>query len=283
MVARICLNCSEELAGKFCHVCGQRDSDLRVSFWRLVGDALKETFEIDGRIPRTLRYFFTHPGFLVREYLAGRRIRYSSPVRLYIFTALVCFLTLGLVWEAEFEFSADDEGNATIGVTTVTDAPSEASAAENALEPKGSDNWFEQRVRGNISRLAGLSREERARRLTSAIFDATPTVLTVMLPIFALILKLFYWRRRYIEHLIYALNIHALALALVAIAAPFGGGWPVFLAFLGIQVHVVISLRRVYEQSWLKTIMKYVFLAFVYLFLAGITASATLAVALLRV
>ena len=50
----ICLNCNTPLGGPFCHVCGQRDDDLRRPFLALSNELLADTFQWDSRILRSI-------------------------------------------------------------------------------------------------------------------------------------------------------------------------------------------------------------------------------------
>jgi len=57
-----------------------------------VGDDLVRFFlRVDGRFLATLKGLLT-PGFLTREYLAGRRERYEKPLRLFIVTLALTLL-----------------------------------------------------------------------------------------------------------------------------------------------------------------------------------------------
>ena len=69
-----CRNCQTPLAGEYCANCGQRNLDLERPIWSLVGDVLKETFEVDGRTWLTLRTLFRYPGKLTSDFLDGRRV-----------------------------------------------------------------------------------------------------------------------------------------------------------------------------------------------------------------
>ncbi len=46
-------------------------------------------FFYDSKFQKTFVPLFTKPGFLTREYLEGRRIRYVHPLRLYFFVSFV--------------------------------------------------------------------------------------------------------------------------------------------------------------------------------------------------
>lgn len=87
-----CPNCGAELSDTYCARCGQKDVDLERPIWRLVGDLLEETFDVDGRALRTLRALLLQPGMLTSEFLAGRRRYYTPPLRLYLVISVSFFL-----------------------------------------------------------------------------------------------------------------------------------------------------------------------------------------------
>jgi hypothetical protein len=118
-----------------------------------------------------------------------------------------------------------------------------------------------------------------------------PTVMFLLLPVFALLLKLVYVRRGwfYSEHLVFALHTHAfvfLVFAVAAVLVGFSGGAPwastaaTVLAF-GIPVYVFVAQKRVYGQGWGKTAVKTLLLLFLYssLFSTGMVLAVLLAAA----
>jgi hypothetical protein len=70
--------------GAFCHACGQERGPGAVTIRALVADVADEVLSLDGRLVRTFRTLLFRPGVLTREYLAGRRVGYFSPFRLYL-------------------------------------------------------------------------------------------------------------------------------------------------------------------------------------------------------
>jgi hypothetical protein len=100
-----CRNCQSSLAGAYCPVCGQRDIDLERPVWNLVGDLLKETFEVDGRTALTVKTLFLNPGKLTAEFLDGRRRTYTSPLRLYLAISISFFILAA--WAASSGFLLD--------------------------------------------------------------------------------------------------------------------------------------------------------------------------------
>jgi small-conductance mechanosensitive channel len=110
---------------------------------------------------------------------------------------------------------------------------------------------------------------------------SSPTALFVLVPVFALLLKLFYVRsgRGYLEHLIVALYSQSfLMLVLLASflllivvnqwpATGYVSGWLQILLWLWMAVYLWLTQYRVYAQGVVKTSLKYIVLGSIYFWL----------------
>jgi len=131
--------------------------------------------------------------------------------------------------------------------------------------------------------------EQNPKSLSDALLDYIPKMMFVLLPAFALSLKLIYLRskRFYIEHLIFSLHLHAFLfllltlILLVELAVPRAAAAATPLAVIAALLYPYFAMRVVYKQSWGKTFVKYNLLAFNYLFLAAFTFLGALAAAFL--
>ena len=92
-----CLNCGTELKGPFCYYCGQPDKNFMRFFPALLRDLLDDLLDLDSRFMRTLKPLMLKPGRLTRDYMDGRRFRYTPPMRLYIFSSIAFFLLAALL------------------------------------------------------------------------------------------------------------------------------------------------------------------------------------------
>jgi hypothetical protein len=92
----VCANCHAALAGEYCATCGQRHEPHVHTVAHFASEALESVSHADSRLWRTLWYLLARPGFLTREFFAGRRVRYLPPFRLYLVISLVFFLVVGL-------------------------------------------------------------------------------------------------------------------------------------------------------------------------------------------
>ena len=91
-----CPNCGATGVGRYCPACGQEQGPHVLSLRHWGARLVDEYFSLDGRLPRSLVALFLRPGFLTREWFAGRRVRYTPPLRLLLLSTVFLF-TVGLV------------------------------------------------------------------------------------------------------------------------------------------------------------------------------------------
>jgi hypothetical protein len=107
---RRCENCGSPLFGDHCFACGQPTKGLVRHFSSILGDFFDTVFNIDSRVLRTIGPLLYNPGYLSLEYFAGRRVRYVTPMRLFLFLSLVAFFAV------QGSISYDEDGDAKGGV-----------------------------------------------------------------------------------------------------------------------------------------------------------------------
>lgn len=86
----VCPNCGATGAGAFCSRCGQRWSE-RITFKGAWRESLTRLTELDFRLLRTFLALSTRPGAMVREFIDGRRIGYTHPLK-YAFIVITIFV-----------------------------------------------------------------------------------------------------------------------------------------------------------------------------------------------
>ena len=74
-----CKNCGTRLQGMYCHRCGQYALDIEQPFWKYFKQYFENMYQFDSKIWTTLRLMFTRPGFLTREFNAGKINSYMHP------------------------------------------------------------------------------------------------------------------------------------------------------------------------------------------------------------
>jgi hypothetical protein len=90
-VETACANCGATLQGAYCHRCGQKNwGDHGWSLGHFLHELFHEFTHVDSSILATFRTLF-RPGELTAQYLAGRRIAFVNPIRLYLLVTAVFF------------------------------------------------------------------------------------------------------------------------------------------------------------------------------------------------
>ena len=246
-----CLNCGAAESGAYCPACGQRNSDLQAPIGELLGEVVEESLGFDSRLRHTLPLFLARPGALTREYNAGRRARYTSPLKLYLVASVLFFLAA----------ARGHPGVVQIGGKDGKDLPQ--VQRQLAKQPPTLGNRFAAAVLAKAEELQKRDPQHTGAlqdTLSALFFEMLPKAMFVLLPVFALLLKLFWWssRRFYAEHVVFALHEHAFAMVLLALAAVVPGDhdWADLLVMIAIPIHLFVALRTVFEQGRLRTLLK---------------------------
>ena len=119
-----------------------------------------------------------------------------------------------------------------------------------------------------------IMRAEKA-QVGAFIVKNLPIMMLVLIPLFALILKLLYVRRNflYINHVIHAFHLHSFAYFIYGITLIFTyfiiesdglRNTINFLIFVAVTTYAYASFLRVYKQGWFKTLIKFNLVGFIY-------------------
>jgi hypothetical protein len=273
-----CPNCGAALSGPYCSSCGQRQVDLDRPFRERSGEVMESFLSFDTRILRTLWPLISRPGWLTLEFLAGRRARYIHPFKLYFAFSVLLFLALAFSGYMAVRIgSTDDQGVAGIQIDNGSDEQEgDDDPAEESEEPS---------FLGRLFRPVGELAANDPDRLNRLFTDRFAKSVILQVPIFAVLLRVLYWRRRYVAHLVFSLHLHSFAFLAMTVGlvrdwstgAPEGQGWGNAVAMSVIAAYRFFALRRVYGQGRFMTVLKMGVLLVGYLLALIVTMALTLA------
>jgi len=203
----------------FCPACGQSVKVFSRPWFEIARELLVETLDFDGRMFHSMRLLLTRPGFLSQEYNSGKRVAYTSPIRIYLVISLLFFLVLPVIMPTPTNVSPDHK----VSVD---------------LYSKG---------------------------------------MFVLLPVFALILKLFYRRFFYLDHLVFSVHLFSVSYVVFALLLPLESLADRYLVIALIQLvlmlylagYAVTALHRVYGESWPRSALKFLGLLLLFLPVLG--------------
>ena len=329
----IVLNCGAELQGKYCHVCGQENLELKESFGHMMNHAISDYFHFDHQFFHTLKPLLFKPGFLTTEYMGGRRAQYLHPVKMYIFISIVYFL---LYFRTGHQIVNMNETNDNPVKTEKSIDSTKKAIASNAYIPadakkkiehdldkekaglkkggvikkeevdsnRGPNKWFHpttddtsfaqylvnqkklpQDEQDNIllkmwnhkvydykAKYASQARE----MFMEDIQHNTPKMMFLLLPLFALMLRVAFWKNRkfYVEHLIFSFHFHCFLFLFMGILILLEWFIPsnwiavtgslTFVWVLYTIWYIFKSLRVVYHRNVFRTITKMIGVGFMY-------------------
>lgn len=278
--AAICANCAAALAGPYCSQCGQRHEHAIHSFWHFMREGFEDLTHADSRLWRTLGALAWRPGFLTREFLDGRRVRYLPPVRLYLVLSVAFFLIAGILSRHLGSHPVQlVEVNSSGAISSHRVATSTALAHQVCTQVAQGTilGWLGPRFEPSCE----ASIENGGRNISEALLHDVPRAMFLFLPLLGLVMKGLYRRRRYVEHLLFFLHDHALIFLVLAVYALAGLVLPVaVMSVLGealwiyVALYFFVSMLRVYGEGWLTTAGKLVALSLVYLLLGGLMLAA---------
>ena len=113
--------------------------------------------------------------------------------------------------------------------------------------------------------------------------DDLPLLMFVLLPMFALLLKIVYVRRLYFDHLLFSLHLHSAAYVILAMMLPLEE--PAnrhiilmiaqFVLFVYFLAYFIIAVRRVYQSDWLAVALKSAVVLFGYMIVVSVVIENT--------
>lgn len=311
---RVCANCHARLDGEYCSACGQRHEPHIHTVAHFAGEAFESLSHADSRLWRTLWYLFSRPGFLTKEFFAGRRVAYLPPFRLYLVLSVLVLL-LSTLAPGSSGVVGPQPGTSSTPAQAAPLPPQASQALEEASKDSGvqlaesADNPQGWRLRiDGIDEFCrafdhpetgepGIEKRDKVRQFcwrlrndTSALFTALghslPKAMFIFLPLLAAVMKLMYWRpkRYYVEHLLFLVHNHAAGFLLIVLLflfsyIPWLGDFTPLASFIAMGYmawYIFRGMRNVYGQRGWLTFLKYTVLGFSYMITALFTLLLTL-------
>jgi hypothetical protein len=218
----------------------------------------------DSKFFKTLIPLITKPGFLVNEYNNGKRNKYLTPVKLYFFLSFLYFFLSfnfgGVIETSVMEVRGKGSNDSNLRQETIfvyhfdtTSTVQKYDSIQSTLPANQRDGsistWYNRRFIGKLEKWKG--NYTMFSETLNEKFNATiPQIVFLLMPFVALLLKLFYLKRKIylIDHLTFSLNLHAFVFLLLSI-------------FLGIDM-LLVDFQDLSSLLFLILLLTYIFVAF---------------------
>lgn len=293
--AHRCPNCGGAVRARFCGDCGQSRHDHSRSMLEVVHELIAHHLFLDGKMMMTLAALLLRPGLLTRAFIEGRRVRFVSPIRLYLFASFAFFLALWISGFAMIQFhiphravaflSSQDQGKDAAAepmrydgsdgpvieiLRPARDGEGLPDAIKAQLKLHEDIESAKEHSAGDAKTLAFLRRVAdgfsvalaHPRALNPVLDEWLPRLLIITLPFTALLLALFGRKRGlyFVDHVTFALHLQAFLFAIGLIVIFVHVLWPALSLgwplFLAFSVYSYLAYLRTYPGNWLWAAIK---------------------------
>lgn len=292
-----CPNCKHTFAEgeNYCPGCGQENHIPNQPLKHYILELIESLLHLDSKFFFTVSTLLTKPGQVTRDYCDNKRARFMPPIRLYVFTSFVFFLILQFETRSKIEepspelnvpppqltdtlFNSND--STPLPLSSDNDKISEINIFKFSLTQEdlktlkhstpaqidsfliceqATPNYFNRRLIAQIIRW-NEQNFQLLENFKTKILKFSSASLFFLMPVFALILYLLYWKRKknYYEFLIFSIHYHILVFIVISILFvlqelfDLNAIWTVFTVF-GIYLYLWISLKNHFGQSKLKS------------------------------
>ena len=252
-------------------------------------------FSLDSRFAHTFKPFLFNPGKITNAFIEGKRVYYANPIRWYLVISIFHFFFMAKMFQPTVK---DMQQRSFFGLEVELD---EVQFDSLYNLPDTSDSWpfsdSRQKLVNHLVMHSSLTDNEiydslrfkrswinefttkkaiRISRETTASINGyllrqIPIIVFFILPIFALLLKLFFWRKGlYIKHLIHSIHIHSFYFFILGWVWIFSiwiedfedFGLPISIIIT--TVYIVVSFKNVYGVKLIWSTLRLLMIGLLY-------------------
>lgn len=288
-----CPNCHTVFADEhsnYCAHCGQENHTHKLPIKHFAMELVESFTHFDTKFLTTFKDLVLSPGLVIQKFNDNKRARYVPPIRLYAFTSFAFFLVLALSFGKKVEKESvridsiiQKEHGGQVGLFHQTrmdsttsvilrDAPNLTNVLiDSVLRARNIEtDWFNTRILHTIIRLQ--KGELSVGDIYNKFIKSFSYSIFILMPVFALILMLFYRKRNYFyaEFLVFSIYYHTFIFGVLGILMlinrlfMFDSSTVFSVLAVCIFPYLGLAIKRVFGDSNVKTLVKGVLLSLVY-------------------
>ncbi|MBV6479714.1 MAG: hypothetical protein HGGPFJEG_02506 [Ignavibacteria bacterium] len=256
MNSEVCASCGESLTGKYCQKCGEKKFDKsEFTVMNYAGQLLYNLTHFESKIWKSLYLLCFKPGEITINYLKGKRIFYVKPVQFFLLVNIFYFFVLNYVGYDVFTSSPDDYMNKDLMGSIFTALINNKVKSEN------------------------LSFDEYTMDFYNHNYIQSKLLIILMIPMISLALYFLYPKSKklFFEHMIYSTHYLTFILFFITVFLNlifllaylikklffnedsgfiFQNEFGMAVTAITASIYAYLSLKKVYGQSELLTIVK---------------------------
>ena len=306
-----CKNCNQKYRKNFmfCPHCGQQTKE-QLTVGLLFYNTIINYFSFDARFFKSIQPLLFKPGYLARAFIDGKRSTYLHPAQLYLFISVLFFFLIttlvvsdnikeldntilntslvlpknedSLIEKSQLisktdsleRFAVENSNSITLGKfsSKKLDSLIGLKAPEKqilmAMGMKENAGFLMKKF---FAQGLKLYKQRSAGTLLNTINETLPIAVFVLLPIFAFLLKLFFFSKGgYANHLVFSFYFFSFVFFVLTLQFVINliidiQDWIDFLVILSIGIYLSVSVKQFYQIGWSSSILKTTLLTFFFL------------------
>ncbi|MBL7139198.1 MAG: DUF3667 domain-containing protein [Bacteroidales bacterium] len=257
-----CQNCGEELAiaTKYCPFCGQKKILKEdYTFKRLLKESIFDFLHIDAKLFNSIFPLLFRPGYLTKQWLAGKHVRYFKPFKMFLVISILYFLLASINEHYIIKWATTEQERAGSIGFTFSNFPDSVNRPSNEIIAPDETMDYMDRQAEKFDKMGNG-------KITEYLTKNISKLIALLVPLVALLLKLIYIRKKklYYEHLIFTLHIHAFiflfAVIIELISMTTGYFMNYWIVMPLILIYIFVALKRIYKQKFFMTLLSNILL-----------------------
>ena len=168
-----CRNCATPITSNFCPECGQ-SAHVHHSLLHLIEEMAHGLWHFDAKGWRTIPLLFAFPGELTRRYIDGQRVRFISPLALFLFSVFFMFFAMSF---GSDHHNVTENGKVTaeqVGIEVKKGVKEELDATKKQIAKLQNDIAAAQKAGKNSDALTEqLQQEQSSQKQLETLIDAS--------------------------------------------------------------------------------------------------------------
>jgi hypothetical protein len=292
-----CSNCNQsfDVVSNFCPNCGQENHTHKLPIKHFLFEFIESLTHFDAKVFLTLKEMVAQPGLVTKNYNSNMRARYVPPARIYIFMSFIFFFLISVLYnktikedtkklevQMQSQLAKNKMAFGQIGLfhktridsvifrSLITLKPITNTGIDSLFKSKNIEtDWINTRI---VHTFIKITKGEAS--ISDIYFKFIKYIsysILILMPFFALILKLFYRKLNlfYSEFLVFSIYFHTFIFAVLVIFILFNkfiysNDSIITGVLLSIFIYLGISLRKVFQQPIGRTIVKTILMSLIY-------------------